>query len=939
MLSQSSTPSAFADASNARAYTQELIERTNAERVSRGLPPLKLESHLNDAAMWIAQDTADYNYLNHTDRFGRTISERFPAFGYTGYGAIGENLAAGYATPSIAIQGWLNSPGHRANLLNAQYREVGVGYGFNSGSTYSHYWAQTFGTRNDVYPLIINNEVAQTTSANVSLYIYGSPWAQQMRLSNDGSQWTAWETYQSSHNWTIAEGTGTKTVYVELRNGGTVRQANDSIGRVATTPNPPANLAADTITANGLRLTWQDLADNEDAFRVYRQSTATGAFELIATVGANTPSYNDTQLQCNLAYAYQVAAYNAAGEARSPVLETTTRSCPAPTTPDQLQVSGTTNTSVTLSWYDQSPNEQGFRIYKWKVVNGVLEFYEHATVGANQTSYTETGLTCGSDYFYQVSAYNNEGESARTPWIRASTSVCPTNTPTPLVDADIYEPDNSAGEARSMTNGQRQAHSIAPIGDHDWVSFLLLEDSAVVVETSGTTGDTVLRLYASDMLEIAYHDDIGQGNLFSRITRSCENSALPAGTYFVQVGDFGDNSQIGSYTLALTTTSCAHETPTNTPSPTTTSTPSPTTTSTPSSTATNTPDATSDATATITPTTEPTATAVETISATATKSPAQLIRTDMYLPMVAAEPPTPTATATPLPTATSTATATPTSTVTPVPTNRPDGPPAAQALARANYYRTLAGIPPLRSVAAIEQAALNHAQYYVANHKSPGAFPNGNPHGEVAGFPGFTGAHFWERMIHTGYTNRARFEVMHFINDPTIAVDDWVATVYHRVPFIDPRIDEVGYGGASKNGAAADVMDFGYSGDNLQISPDRIIIYPANNQVDIPRAWDCRESPNPYADEGCDGQHPVGYVITVLGMGNQQFSKLEMRTADGQTVSMHPLRVEGNLAFTAAKAPLAANTTYIVLLTGLDNQAKPLELEWRFTTNTKMYQG
>ena len=57
---------------------------------------------------------------------------------------VGENIAAGSATPETVVKQWMNSPGHRANILNSDYEELGVGYAYKSGSEYGHYWVQMF---------------------------------------------------------------------------------------------------------------------------------------------------------------------------------------------------------------------------------------------------------------------------------------------------------------------------------------------------------------------------------------------------------------------------------------------------------------------------------------------------------------------------------------------------------------------------------------------------------------------------------------------------------------------------------------------------------------------------------------------------------------------------------------------------------------------------
>lgn len=122
--------------------------------------------------------------------------------------------------------------------------------------------------------------------------------------------------------------------------------------------------------------------------------------------------------------------------------------------------------------------------------------------------------------------------------------------------ADAFEPDDSSGQASSIgTGGTPQTHNICPVGDEDWVTFTISAESEVVIETSGPAGDTRMWLYDSTLNEVEFNDDGGSG-LFSRIDRTCGVDALPPGTYFVRVDEFGDNDEIGTYNLAVTANDC-----------------------------------------------------------------------------------------------------------------------------------------------------------------------------------------------------------------------------------------------------------------------------------------------------------------------------------------------------------------------------------------------
>lgn len=120
------------------------------------------------------------------------------------------------------------------------------------------------------------------------------------------------------------------------------------------------------------------------------------------------------------------------------------------------------------------------------------------------------------------------------------------NDTTPCTDA--YEPDDAAGSASFIGAGSLQAHSLCPAGDEDWVWFSLGAEAAVEIETSGPSGDTRMWLYNSSLGQVEFDDDGGSG-LFSRIDRTCGVDALPAGTYYVRVDEFGDNDAIDAYDL------------------------------------------------------------------------------------------------------------------------------------------------------------------------------------------------------------------------------------------------------------------------------------------------------------------------------------------------------------------------------------------------------
>ena len=121
-----------------RAYEQEVIRLVNVERAKAGLKALTEDWELSRVARYKSQDMHDLRYFSHTSPTYGSPFDMIKAFGIR-YRTAGENIAMGYRTPAAVVQGWMNSPGHRANILNASYTKIGVGY-VASGN----YWTQHF---------------------------------------------------------------------------------------------------------------------------------------------------------------------------------------------------------------------------------------------------------------------------------------------------------------------------------------------------------------------------------------------------------------------------------------------------------------------------------------------------------------------------------------------------------------------------------------------------------------------------------------------------------------------------------------------------------------------------------------------------------------------------------------------------------------------------
>ncbi|NYH11301.1 CAP domain-containing protein [Pseudomonas moraviensis] len=136
-----------------QAEGQKLLEQLNAARAQprqcggqafSATAPLAWNAVLGGVAQEHSREMANNNYFDHKDRDGRTPGDRAELAGYSGQ-QVGENIAAGQDTVQKVVAGWLASPGHCANLMNPQYRELGAAYAVDPKSSAGIYWTAMFG--------------------------------------------------------------------------------------------------------------------------------------------------------------------------------------------------------------------------------------------------------------------------------------------------------------------------------------------------------------------------------------------------------------------------------------------------------------------------------------------------------------------------------------------------------------------------------------------------------------------------------------------------------------------------------------------------------------------------------------------------------------------------------------------------------------------------
>ena len=122
-------------------YESEVVRLVNEQRKSNGLTPLSEDWQLSRVARYKSEDMRKNSYFSHTSPTYGSPFEMMKSFGIS-YKSAGENIAKGYSTPESVVNGWMNSPGHRANILNKSFTHIGIGYDPDG-----NYWTQMFITK------------------------------------------------------------------------------------------------------------------------------------------------------------------------------------------------------------------------------------------------------------------------------------------------------------------------------------------------------------------------------------------------------------------------------------------------------------------------------------------------------------------------------------------------------------------------------------------------------------------------------------------------------------------------------------------------------------------------------------------------------------------------------------------------------------------------
>ena len=222
----------------------------------------------------------------------------------------------------------------------------------------------------------------------------------------------------------LTEGSSYTRNVVAFNNSGTQESASSGNVSSATLPTAPSAFYGTVDSGTAITWRWTDNSTHEDGFKIYDSSD-----QLKGTVGANVSSWQETGLTAGETYARHVVAYKESSNSSSSNTDSVTTTT-TPTAPSGFSGSAASASAITWIWTDNSSNETGFKLYDSH--NTLI-----ATISADATTYTETGLTKNTAYSRYLKAYNSYGESAATDNASASTNDSPPDPPSLLIGSAV----------------------------------------------------------------------------------------------------------------------------------------------------------------------------------------------------------------------------------------------------------------------------------------------------------------------------------------------------------------------------------------------------------------------------------------------------------------------------------------------------------------------
>ncbi len=278
----------------------------------------------------------------------------------------------------------------------------------------------------------------------------------------------------------------------------------------ASTPTAPSGFTATATGSTEINLSWADNSNNESGFKIERKTGSAGAWSQVASVSQNVTSYNNSGLAVSTEYYYRVRSYNSVGNSAYSNEANATTSAGTPNAPtdlgavlDAVDSCGT----IYVSWVDNSNNELGFAVER--AINSTTTWAVLDSFNTNESLFADSNLIDGTQYFYKVFAFNNNGNSSYSNVNSATTIMCP---PT---DLEAIQLENDNAELSWIDNSRSEIGYIVErqVGTPSNPSFIVIDttDANAITYTDANVipGETyVYRIKGYNLLvESTYSQD------------------------------------------------------------------------------------------------------------------------------------------------------------------------------------------------------------------------------------------------------------------------------------------------------------------------------------------------------------------------------------------------------------------------------------------------
>ncbi len=534
-------------------------------------PPAAFDVRLYNAAKAHSDDLIARDAQDHDGQYDRIVAAGFTLLAYRGnVFAYADNGLNAHAAWNIdwggSDHGMQESRGHRKAImsLDGDYTNVGLAmvYETDAGTDVGPYVSTgnycKAGNAADHYNRFIVGTVWEDTDGD-AMYDPGEGIGGVTVMPDTG---TYYAVTGDSGGYAIPVDAGTYNITfsgpVSAEKSVTVGSESallDLLSTPAAVPTAPSNLRITSTSPTSITLTWTDKSNNEDGFKIERSPDGSSGWTEIGTVGANVNMYTDANLTCETTYYYRVRAYNGDGNSEySNVASDTTNACPVdlPATPSDLAVNVTSQTAITLTWTDNSDNEDGFKVERSP--DGSSDWTEVGTVGEDVTLYMDADLTCETPYYYRAYAHNADGNSDYSNVISGTTDACPANLPDAPSDLTV---DMTAQTVITLTwtdnsdneDGFKIERSLD--GSSGWVLVgTVMTDVTTYVDTGLTPGTSYYyRVFAYNADGASAHSSNvieGTTAAFLAISKTVDTGGLspvPLGgivTYTIVIRNSGD---------------------------------------------------------------------------------------------------------------------------------------------------------------------------------------------------------------------------------------------------------------------------------------------------------------------------------------------------------------------------------------------------------------